>query len=71
MYTSNARFGDTRSKQSKIQKQKQSQPGSGRRRRDPSIHATSSPWHTSAPGIRRNISTLVQIAGRDPTDAKY
>jgi len=71
MYTNNSRFGDARSKQSKIQKHRQSEPGSGRRRLDPSIHATSRPWHTSTPGIRMNITTLGQIASRNPVAAKY
>ena len=65
------RFGDTRQKQSKLQQQRRSEQGSGRRRSDPSIHATSRPWHTSAPGIRMNITTLGQIAARDPTAARY
>jgi len=65
------RFGDARAHQSKLQKHKQLQPGSGNRRRDTSIHATSRPWHTSAPGIKMNISTLGQIASKDRVAARY
>lgn len=68
---SNIRYGDSRHKQSKIQKQRQSEMGSGRRRGDPSVHATSRPWHTSTPGIKMNITTLGQIAARDKVAAKY
>ena len=71
MYTANARYGDTRSRQSKIQKRRTSQAGSGKRRNDPSIHATSRPWHTSTPGIRMNVSTLGQIAAGNPVAAQY
>ena len=65
------KFGDTSTKQSKLQKHRQSEPGNGRRRRDPSIHATSRPWHTSSPGIKMNISTLGQIANQNPVARKY
>jgi len=71
MYTSSHRFGDERSKQTKLQRHRVSQKGSGRRRQDPSIHATSRPWHTSAPGIKMNVSTLGQIAAQNPVAAKY
>ncbi len=71
MYTANARYGDTRSRQSKIQKRRTSQAGSGKRRNDPSIHATSRPWHTSTPGIRMNVTTLGQIAAGNPVAAQY
>jgi len=66
----NARFGDAR-RQTKLQRNRTSNPGSGVRRRDPQIHATSRPWHTSSPGIRMNVSTLGQIAGTDPVRNKY
>jgi len=71
MYTIGHRFGDARSKQTKRQKQRTSNPGSGRRRNDPQIHATSRPWHTSTPGVRMNVSTLGQIAGTHPVRNKY
>jgi hypothetical protein len=71
MYTQNARFGDGRHRQTKLQRQRQAEPGSGKRRSDPSIHATSRPWHTSTPGIKMNVSTLGQIAARDKVAAKY
>jgi len=67
----NYRFGDARSRQSKIQKHRQSEIGTGKRRSDPSIHATSRPWHTSTPGIKMNVTTLGQIAARDKVAAKY
>ena len=71
MYVANAKYGDTRGKQSKLQQQRRAEAGSGKRRRDPAIHATSRPWHTSAPGIKMNVSTLAQIASQDKVAAKY
>ncbi len=68
---SNIRFGDARSRQSKIQARRTAESSSGKRRGDPSIHATSRPWHTSTPGIRMNVSTLGQIASRNPIAAQY
>jgi len=67
----NHRFGDARSRQTKRQKHRVSELGSGKRGKDPAIHATSRPWHTSTPGIRMNVTTLGQIAAKDKVAARY
>jgi hypothetical protein len=71
--SSNIRFGDYRYRQSKVQQPRRSERGSGRRRVDPSVHATSRPYHTSAPGIRMNVTTNAQIAGQmtHPVQQRY
>jgi len=70
---SNIRFGDYRYRQSKVQQHRRSEAGSGRRRADPSVHATSRAYHTSAPGIRMNVTQNAQLASQmnHPIQQKY
>ena len=70
---SNLRYGDARYRQSRIQARRNAEAGSGRRRLDPSIHATSRPYHTSTAGIRMSVTQNSQLAAQmtHPTQQRY